>query len=682
MSARERLSDLSDAIMARSHLLIPAALLAASFFLRASHAGPLQALQDKLFDYYQLRRPRPYKEASVRVIDIDDESINRLGQWPWPRTQFAKLVSRLTELGVATIAFDVVFAEPDRTSPEQVLRLWPQTPALEAIRRGAARLPSHDRLLAQAIGKANVVTGFALTPEENRLEPKLKAEIALSGTKDLSPLREYAGAVVDLPEIEAASAGNGDFGHLVEEDSVVRRVSLLSRLRGKAYPSLGLEAVRTALRARAVDVESDKSGVTAVKVGRYNVPTDAEGRIWLRYTAQTQDRTIPVWRLFEPDFPPKDLQGAIAFIGSSATGLNADLLATPLSAVTPGVEVHAQTAEAVLLGDYLSRPAWADTAELVYLLLLGASLILVLPQLGSLWRAVAVLAAAGVSFGLSWSAFTGWNLLLDPLAASLAALAIYLSSSLISFARSEAERRRLLILDGVKDELVAVVSHDLRGPISSIIMTIDIMRRGTYGPITEKQEKSLRIMKDSGHKLIAFVANILDAAKIKAGKMELSRQEVRAQELFAGLAELFELAASANGILIEQEAAADARPVYADREKLVQVINNLVGNALKFTPREGRVSVEARGGEDGFVIFSVSDTGRGIAAEDIGKLFGRFSQVDLAGQRERHVTGTGLGLSICKAIVEAHGGKIWVESEQGKGSSFRFTIPVIRAAQA
>lgn len=559
---------------------------------------------------------------------------------------------------------------------EQILRIWPRTPALEAVRRGAAALPSHDRILAQAIAKSNVVTGFALTTEENQLEPMLKTDIALSGTKDLSALREYSGAVVDLPEIEAAAAGNGDFGHLVENDSVVRRVSLLSRLRGKAFPSLGLEAVRSALGIPAIGIVSGKSGIVAVNVGRLSVPTDAQGRIWLRYTAQTQDRTIPVWRLFEPDFPKDGLAGVIAFIGSSATGLNADLLATPLSPVTPGVEVHAQTAEALLLGDYLNRPGWADKAELSYLLMLGAGLIFLLPRLGSLWRAAAVVASAALSFGLSWLAFTRWRLLLDPLAPSLTALAVYLSSSLVSFARSEAERRRLLILDGVKDELVAVVSHDLRGPVSSIIMTVDLMRRGTYGPVTEKQEKSLRIIKDSGMKLIAFVANILDAAKIKAGKMELSKQELRVEELFTGLVELFELSASSNGIVLEQKTAPGLPPVYGDRQKLEQVINNLVGNALKFTQREGRVSVEAQDSGNGFVTFSVSDNGRGIAAEDIGKLFGRFQQVDLAAQRERHVAGTGLGLSICKAVVEAHGGRIWVESEKEKGSSFRFTIPV------
>jgi len=284
------------------------------------------------------------------------------------------------------------------------------------------------------------------------------------------------------------------------------------------------------------------------------------------------------------------------------------------------------------------------------------------------------LAAVLTAFGLSWLLFASSCFLLDPLFPSASVLTVYLSSALAAYARSEAERRRLLLLDEVKDEFVAMVSHDLRGPVGTMIMTTDLMLRGVQGPLSDKQKHSLQLILESGKKLVAFVTNVLDTAKIKAGKLELVKKELRSQEVLAGLLELYALNAAAKGISIAADAPSDLPPVHADREKFEQVVNNLVGNALKFTPEGGRITLEARP-DDGCVRFSVRDTGAGITSEDLPKLFARFSQVDLERSRELKAVGTGLGLNICKTVVEAHGGRIWVESTPGQGTVFHFTIP-------
>ena len=657
--------------------LAPSLILLAALLLRAYHAGPLQSLQDKLFDQYQVRRPRAYREARVRVIDIDDESLKRLGQWPWPRLQMAKLISRLTELGVDTIGLDAVFSEPDRTSPEQILKIWPSTPALDALRRAAKTLPSHDHALAQEIAKSKVVTGFALSPEPNAAAPALKAQVA-ADENSVAALASYSGAVVDLPEIEKASAGNGDFGHVGENDGIARRVALLSRHGRTPYPSLGVEAVRVFLGAPRLTVTSRGGAAAGLAVGSRGVPMDSKGRLWLHYTTATEGRTISAWCLFDPAYKDDlraSLKGALAFVGSSATGLNADLVATPFNPATPGVEVHAQTAENILLQDFLLRPTWADALELSCLLALGMAMLLLTPLLGPLRGALAVLVASSAAFLLSWYLYAAHRLLLDPVTASATAAAIYLLSALIGFARSEAERRRLLMLDQVKDDFIATVSHDLRGPVGAMISWVDLLSQEKQGPLTDKQRRSLHVIKDSGRNLIAFVTNVLDAAKIKAGKMALSKQSLSTHELLAVPVELFGFSASARGISLQQQAQDDLPPVYGDRERLEQVLNNLISNAMKFTPAQGSITLDARAAEKGFVRFSVTDTGLGIGPEDLVKLFGRFEQVDPEAHRAMKATGTGLGLSICKNVVEAHGGRIWVESEKGKGSSFYFTIP-------
>jgi two-component system, sensor histidine kinase ChiS len=226
--------------------------------------------------------------------------------------------------------------------------------------------------------------------------------------------------------------------------------------------------------------------------------------------------------------------------------------------------------------------------------------------------------------------------------------------------------------------MIAMVSHDLRGPVATIIMAIDMLFTGVHGPLNDKQKSFLEMMKTAGERLTAFVSNVLDAAKIKAGKLQLSRQTLRLEDVVAPLAEFHRLAADGKGLTLARDFPADLPAVHADREKLEQVINNLIGNAMKFTPRGGRVTLSAEA-DGGFVRVSVTDTGRGIAPESVKDLFKEFSQLDLADQRAKKIVGTGLGLNICRAIVEAHGGRIWVDSELAKGSSFRFTLPAVRA---
>ena len=674
----------AEAIKAWLHVLIPLALLLLAFALRLSRFAAVESMQNKVFDTFQTLRPRPYEDVPVRIIDIDDETLSRLGQWPWPRTTVARVVSRLSELGASAIAFDLIFSEPDRVSPDQILPLLPQVPGMEALRATVKSLPTNDQVLVSAIAKAKVVSGFTMTTQENGGLPASKGGFAYSGDSPLSYLGDFPGAVVNLPEIDQAASGVGSLTVIEEGDGIIRRMPLLVRRGANIYPALSLEALRVAQGASGFVVKSagasgvrsfgQHTGISQIKAGSIVIPTDSEGRVWVYYTAAAPERTIPLWQIFEPGFRREKVEGSIVFVGASSPRLK-DLRTTPMSPASPGVEVHAQLTEQALLKRFMHRPDWADGVELSYMLVLGVGLILLLPRLGAVWCGLIGFSAAAAAFALSWHAYTRLQLLIDPLFPSLVAILIYMSSSLVSFINSEAERRRLIIIDAVKDDFMSTVSHDLRGPVNAMVMIVDMMSRGMYGPLTEKQMHNLQLVKDSGRKLTAFVSNILDSAKIKAGKMEFRKGEVRLQEVLPNLVELFTLSATARGVAIDHKFPADLPSIDADREKLEQVINNLVGNAMKFTPQGGKITLEGDPEGADFVRISVSDTGLGISKEDLPKLFKKFQQVDLAQQKEMKVVGTGLGLAICKTVVEAHGGRIWVDSEKGKGSSFRFTMP-------
>ena len=175
----------------------------------------LQNLRLKSFDLYQQLKPRDYKPVPVRFVDLDDESLARLGQWPWPRTRVAELVDRLKQAGAAAIALDIVFSEPDRTSPRQIVELWPATPRDRTAAPAISALPDHDEVLARAIAKAgNVVVSFAATGEAGATAtPTLKAGMSWAGDDPLEFVHGYKGAVVSLPGDRRRGRRNGRGRH-------------------------------------------------------------------------------------------------------------------------------------------------------------------------------------------------------------------------------------------------------------------------------------------------------------------------------------------------------------------------------------------------------------------------------------------------------------------------------------
>ncbi len=429
--------------------MLPALILLASAILRIADPPLLEDARFKIFDTFQHLKPRSFEKTAVCVVDLNDESLKRLGQWPWPRTQVAKLIGRLYEADAAVVALDIVFSEPDRTSPSQAIAFWPAAPALEAAAR---ELPDHDRLLAQTISNGNVVCGFVLSSEPNGQTPALKTGIAYGGDNPLLFVPRLSGAVVNLPELEKAAKGNGHFNILPERDGILRRVPLFLRLGDSLYPSLAAEALRVAQGTSTITVKSSEgsgetgggaqTGIVAVKIGSFEIPTDEQGRVWIYDTGPAAARFVPAWTVFTGDFDRSLVEGKIVFIGSSAAGLK-DIRATPLNPAAGGTEVHAQLIEQTLSSEFLHRPDWAPGAELLFLVATGIGLILLLPRLGPLWCALAgVLAVAGAYAG-SWLAFTKNHWLLDPVFPSLTAVSIYLATSIIISWQTEMERRQV-----------------------------------------------------------------------------------------------------------------------------------------------------------------------------------------------------------------------------------------------
>jgi adenylate cyclase len=417
--------------------------------------APLDRIGMLLFDSYQRAAPRSYEPTPVRVVDIDEETIRRMGQWPWPRSDIALLTDRLTEAGAATVAYDIVFSEADRTSPARIA---------ERLRRGGERgaaltalagLPDNDSVLAESFARAPVVTGFFLVQSGGGPPPEPKAGIALAGSPPQRDIASYTQAIQSLPALSQAASGAGFISLPGDGDGIVRKAPLLAMANGELLPSLALDALRQAQGAGAIVVKtSDGSGEgggaagqpVSLKVGQFEVPVTADGALWLHYTRPEPSRTIPAWKILSGDMSPQQLEeafaGTIVFVGAGAIGLR-DLVSTPLGSRDLGVMVHAQAAEQMILGKFLVRPDWAPGLERALLLALGLGLALALPSLGAVRGAVLGLVLVGGMIGGSWYGFTRAQFLLDPTWPVLALVVAYLVETALTFYREE--RRRAYI---------------------------------------------------------------------------------------------------------------------------------------------------------------------------------------------------------------------------------------------
>jgi adenylate cyclase len=241
--------------------VLPLAVLLVAIVARVSASDMLDRLSLACSDLYEKALPSEPGEAPIRIVDIDDDSLAKIGQWPWARGVVAQLVDRLRQAGAAVIAFDIDFAERDRTSPKMLLPLITQNGVgAEEAERFLAALPDPDQRLAQAMRTASVVTGFIMADQGETRPPAPKAGFAFAGNDPLRHVEGFPKAIPNLPVLEDAAAGNGFLNQYVDWDNVVRRVPLVLKLGDKAYPSLAAEALAGS--------HSEQAAISAVRPER------------------------------------------------------------------------------------------------------------------------------------------------------------------------------------------------------------------------------------------------------------------------------------------------------------------------------------------------------------------------------------------------------------------------------
>jgi len=418
--------------------------------IASTNYGTLDRLTVLIFDAYQRTKPRPEAGAPVAVVDIDESSLRILGQWPWPRSKVAQMVDRLGELGAATIAFDMIFSEPDRTSFDQVVRDLEQAGADVVLPAGA--LLDNDQLFAEAIARNVVTVGLILSNREGGALPPPKVGFSYAGHNPESFLLSYSGGIANLPILTEAAGGMGFFSFPAAADGVVRTMPLVARTEDNIYPALAIEALRTAqgaggilLRGTGASGEADtgQPAMTHLKVGAFEVPTGPSGNLWIYYSGLPSLSPISAAVLLDEN-PPPDLAdriaGHIVLVGTSALGLH-DLVATPLTSGVPGVLVQAEIIDQIIGATFLERPDWAGGVEIAAAIFLSLILISAAVYLGPVLGGATAVAMIGSALAISWSAFAYQRLLIDPIVPSAAVIAVYVVSTGLLLLLTDRERQ-------------------------------------------------------------------------------------------------------------------------------------------------------------------------------------------------------------------------------------------------
>jgi adenylate cyclase len=411
--------------------------------LRIADPAPIEELRVRTFDTFQRIDPRAkLAKSPVTIVDIDEASLTKIGQWPWSRTLIADMVTNLTRLGAVAIGFDVIFAESDRLNPAVAADTFRNLD--EETKARLRALPSNDEVFADAMRHSRVVLGESgLSTARADLDETLPVTgLAMLGDDPQRFMFQFPGLLRNTSVIEKAAAGRGLLTINPERDGIIRRVPMLMLAQGVTMPSLSFEMLRVITGTDTIFIKSDQAGMKSIGVKGFSIPTDANGQLWVHFARRDSSIYVSAADVLEGKVPADMIKGKLILVGTSAVGLN-DIKTTPVSAAMPGVEIHAQVLESALTRAVLSQPSYGIVLEFCAAIALGLLVIIFAPMFGPVTLvAVGALFAAAL-IGASWFYYAHYRLLIDFTYPLLSTTTIYLTLIFTSFVREQAQRKQI-----------------------------------------------------------------------------------------------------------------------------------------------------------------------------------------------------------------------------------------------
>ena len=467
------LSNIKSSRLAIVHVCFLCVLLMLAVSFSDSHNPIRVTLQNSVFDEFNRKQPRT-ASRDVVIVDVDEKSLEIVGQWNWPRNVMADLTKSIADKGAKVIAFDGVFAEEDRTSPHILYKNLPP----EQIKRlpDAVQVDgvpiSYDEMFAQSIKQSQIfVTAFTYGRADRVQDKPLNKNklLARSDVKKsfIENASRFEAAAVNLKPLSKAAAGNGSFMAKPDADGILRRVGMVFSDGKTLYPSLSVEALRVALMGRKGAVKigevpvEEKGEIDTnyrILIGEKVIPVESDGILYVHYRPFCNEQDVldmpdicpvadyvPAYKFLSDEYADEVAQKVkdkIVLIGASAEGLK-DLRSTALQPFRPGVEVHANVIEQVLNESYLLRPAVTRGAEAIFIFAAGLFFIIVSPFVGIVVSVLLCFFIISIAAFGAYYAYIEHGLLIDPVYPSLAVLMIFISSTVMSYARAEARRKQI-----------------------------------------------------------------------------------------------------------------------------------------------------------------------------------------------------------------------------------------------
>ena len=413
--------------------------------------NPLQifsSLQNYSFDTFQRVLPREvYPEDPVVIIDIDDRSLTEIGQWPWSRNQLANLTNQA--YAAAALGFDIVFAEPDRTNPKNLIASYSLN---EELTKELIALPSNDELFAEAIeNHGTVILGQALNNNQNIIPAMTKFGLVTQGDDPKQFVANYFGAQTNIKILDASAQGVGSMS-IGNNDAIVRQLPTFERIGDQLIPSLALEMTRVAVGASTYQIKSSnasseeaygaKTGINHIKLGPLTIPTTAKGNAWIYFTPTKNISTVSAVDVISGVVPPEFFEGKVALVGTSAAGL-LDLRSTPTEKNIPGVTIIAQFIQQIFANEFLQRPDWLFGAEFLAGIVLAVLITLSIQALGPIGGLSILVTGSGGIIGSSYYFYKSKLFLVDPISPLIIALSVYVAVTFFNFLFTELERSRV-----------------------------------------------------------------------------------------------------------------------------------------------------------------------------------------------------------------------------------------------
>ena len=360
----------------------------------------LDSFDNQLRDFMFKVRGEIDDNNNVVIIDIDEKSLSKIGQWPWSRDNISKMLINLTNSGVAIIGFDIVFAEEDRTSPHKLLKKY------DLKIQNNIKLPNFDKELADTLAETPTILGYQFQLENNKFskqETVITQALIVEKNSNRENIISAKGTILNIPMIQNSAYSSGFFNNVPDDSGIIRSLPLIIQYQDEIFPSLSLEILRIALNSNRLDINYDDLGVSDIKVSDIIIPTDRYGRLYINFRGKEKTfKYISAIDILNNNFNPNDIQDKIVLIGTSAAGL-LDLRATPFESIFPGVEVHANAIDNILQQDFIYKPAWVDGVNIIIIITLTILIFMLVGYLRYFFILISIISLTGTTLYILYS---------------------------------------------------------------------------------------------------------------------------------------------------------------------------------------------------------------------------------------------------------------------------------------